>query len=334
VIECTYYDRGVRQPQEGLTLERAAALPRRGSTYVWIELQDPEPQVMEDVAKHFGLHELAVEDAAVAHQRPKVEPYDDFYFIVFRTARYDRESREATFGELHLFLGTGYVIAVRHGDAGDAERTRLRLEQHHAALLKTGPAAVVWGILDIVVDDYRPVVMELERDVEEIEEGIFTGGHDLTERIYVLKREINDVYRAIHPLVDPLETIERGGFPNMDPGLRRYFRDILDHVRRAQEEVLAQRDQLISALEANLSLITVRQNDITAQQNQVVKQLTLVTTVFLPLTFVTGFFGQNFGWLVRHIDSLPMFLAFGVGGLVVPAIVLVLWFGRGGYVRG
>ncbi len=332
-MRCAYYERGVRRPEDGLTLARAAALPRRGNTYVWVELQDPTPEEMDEVARLFGLHELAVEDASVAHQRPKVESYDDFYFIVFKTARYDRESREATLGEVHLFLGTGYVVAVRHGDAGDPSRTRDILERSHPELLKGGPAAVVWGILDSVVDGYRPFVAELELDIEEIEDGIFAGGGDLTERIYVLKRVITDVYRAIHPLVEPLEAIEHGGFTDMDPGLRRYFRDVLDHVRRAQEEVLAQRDQLVSALDANLSLITVRQNDIAAQQNRVVKQLTLVATVFLPLTVVTGFFGQNFDWLVRHIDSLTAFLVLGVGGLVVPAIGLVLWLVRGGYVR-
>jgi magnesium transporter len=334
MVQCAYYERGVRRGDDGLTLASAATLPRRGNTYVWIELQDPAPEEMQEVAELFGLHELAVEDAAVAHQRPKVEAYDDFYFLVFKTAHYDRESREATFGELNLFLGTGYVIAVRHGEAGDPARERQNLERSYPELLKSGPAAVVWGILDAIVDDYRPVVAELELDIEEIEEGIFERSEDLTERIYVLKREINDVYRAIHPLVNPLEGIERGAFAGMDPALRRYFRDILDHIRHDQEEVLGQRDQLVSALEANLSLTTLRQNEIAAQQNQVVKQLTLVATVFLPLTFVTGFFGQNFGWLERHIDSLELFLLFGIGGLVVPAVALYLWFRRGGYVRG
>jgi magnesium transporter len=334
MVQCAYYDRGVRRSDDdGLTLAGAATLPRRGNTYLWIELQDPKPEEMEQVAQLFGLHELAVEDAARAHQRPKVEAYDDFYFIVFRTARYDRESRAATFGELNLFLGTGYVIAVRHGKAGDPMRERDNLERLYPELLKSGPAAVVWGILDALVDDYRPVVAELERDVEEIEEGIFERSEDLTERIYVLKREINEVYRAIHPLVNPLEAIERGAFAGMDPALKRYFRDILDHIRRDQEDVLGQRDQLVSALDANLSLITLRQNEIAAQQNQVVKQLTLVATVFLPLTFVTGFFGQNFGWLERHIDSLAMFLVLGIGGLAVPALALLFWFRRGGYVR-
>lgn len=332
-MQCAYYDRGVRRVGDELTLEEAAALPRRANTFVWIELQDPEAEEMQAVARLFGLHELAVEDASVAHQRPKVEPYDDFTFIVFKTARYDRESREATFGELNVFLGAGYVIAVRHGEAGDPLRTRNNLERSYPELLHGGPAAVVWGILDSVVDDYGPVVAELDRDIEEIERGIFERGEDLTERIYVLRRETTDVYRAIHPLVEPLVAIERGAFAGMDPGLRSYFRDVLDHIRRAQEEMLSQRDQLAGVLDANLALITLRQNEIAAQQNQVVKQLTLIATVFLPLTFVTGFFGQNFAWLVDHIDSLATFLVFGIGGLVVPAVVLLVWFRRGGYTR-
>ncbi len=332
-MQCAYYERGVRRVDDELSLEDAAALPRRGNTYVWIELQDPTAEELQAVARLFGLHELAVEDASLAHQLPKVEAFDDFTFIVFKTARYDRETRAASFGELSVFLGTGYVIAVRHGEAGDPSRTRDNLERSYPELLHGGPAAVVWGILDSVVDDYGPVVAELDRDIEEIERGIFERAEDLTERIYVLKRETTDIYRAIHPLVNPLEAIQRGAFAVMDPALRSYFRDILDHIRRAQGEVLSQRDQLASALDANLSLITLRQNEIAAQQNQVVKQLTLIATVFLPLTFVTGFFGQNFAWLVNHIDSLAMFLVFGVGGLVVPAIILLLWFRRGGYTR-
>src|SRR5262249_11326212 len=118
IVDCAVYERGVRQPGEQMSLEEAAGSPRRGNNYVWIELLEPSPEDMSEVARHFGLHELAVEDAALAHQRPKVDTYDDFYFIVYRTAAYDEESRSVRFGELDLFLGTGYVIAVRHGDAG------------------------------------------------------------------------------------------------------------------------------------------------------------------------------------------------------------------------
>ena len=193
------------------------------------------------------------------------------------------------------------MIAVHHGAAGDPIRTRLRVEAR-PELLKIGPAALVWGILDVVVDDYAPVVEAIESEIEELERAIFAGEENLIERIYELKTEINELYRALHPLLAPLEAMERGVFQT-DAALDRYFRDVADHIRFLQEEVVGQRDQLAAALEANLSLISVRQNEISAQQNQVVKQLTLVATVFLPLTFVTGFFGQNFGWMVRHIDS-------------------------------
>ena len=270
----------------------------------------------------FGLHELAIEDAFQAHQRPKVEPYDDFYFIVYKSARYDAPTNRVVFSELDLFLGAGFVIAVRHGEPGDPERARRHLEAH-PHLLKSGPAAAVWAILDTVVDDYGPVVDGLEEDIDQMEHAMFAGGENLTEQIYVLKTEINDVYRAVHPLLTPLDALERGAFQPVDPALLRYFRDIADHVHRIQEEIIAQRDQLISVLEAHLSLIGVRQSEIAAEQNRVVNRLTIVATVFLPLTFITGFFGQNFGWLVDHVDSFTAFVIFGLGGLLVPLVALV-----------
>jgi len=325
VVDCAFYSRGERQPTEGMTLEEAAACPRRGNNFVWIELHEPSKEVMADVSRHFELHELAVEDAAHAHQRPKVEPYDDFYFIVYKAARYDEPTKRVVFGELDIFLGPGFVLAVRHGEAADPERARRHLEQH-PQLLKSGPAAAVWAILDTVVDDYRPVLDGLERDIEEAERAIFAGGQDVTERLYLLKTEINEVYRAVHPLLPPLEALERGAFQPVDPGLLRYFRDITDHVRRMQEEIVAQRDQLISVLEAHLSLISLRQSEIAAEQSRAVRKLTLVATVFLPLSFITGFFGQNFGWLVEHIDSFAAFALLGLGGLLAACAVLLVWF--------
>ena len=276
IVDCAYYEHGVREPRQ-LTLEEAAACPRQGGNYVWIELDDPSAELMTEVSGHFGLHELAVEDAAVAHQRPKVEAYDDFYFIVYRTAKYDAAKREVIFGELHLFLGVGFVIAVRHDEAGDYERARHHLEQY-PHLAKTGPAAAVWAILDTVVDDYQPVVDGLESDIEETERAIFSGREDLTERIYELKQEITDFYRTVHPLLPPLDALERGLFAPIDRSLLRYFRDLHDHVRRIDEELLGQRDQLTAALEAHLSLVNIRQNQISAQQNDIVKRLTIVAS--------------------------------------------------------
>jgi magnesium transporter len=329
IVDCAYYDQGVRQRRK-LSLEEAAACPRHGGNYVWVELDDPTPELMTEVSRHFGLHELAVEDAATAHQRPKVEPYDDFHFIVYRTARYDRANRQVIFGELDLFLGVGFVIAVRHDEAGDYERARLHLEQY-PNLARTGPAAAVWAMLDTVVDDYQPVVDGLEGDIEDLERAIFSGREDLTERIYELKQEIADFYRAVHPLLPPLDALERGLFAPVDRRLLRYFRDLNDHVRRIDEELLGQRDQLTTALEAHLSLINIRQNQISAQQNDIVRRLTIVASVFLPLTFITGFFGQNFAWLVGEISSQTAFWAAGIGSLVASCILLLLWFKRSRY---
>ena len=178
----------------------------------------------------------------------------------------------------------------------------------------------------------NPVLDGLEGDIEEVEQAIFAREENLTEQIYLLKTEINEVYRAVHPLLAPLDTLERGGFQPVDPGLLRYFRDITDHVKRIQEEIVAQRDQLISVLEAHLSLISLRQSEIAAEQNQVVRRLTVVATIFLPLTFVTGFYGQNFGWLVRHIDSFAAFALLGLGGLAVLSLAIFGLFKRAGYV--
>jgi magnesium transporter len=330
IVDCAHYVLGTRQEDGGMTLEEAAARRRSGGSFVWIELHEPGEEVMLELCRHFGLHELAVEDAARAHQRPKVEAYDDFYFLVFRTARYDEEAGEVRFGEVELFVGRGYVIAVRHGPTGELAQVRRRLEDRRE-LLKAGPAAVVWGILDAVVDDYRPVVEGLERDIDAVEHAVFVGAEDATERIYFLKQEVADLYRTVHPLLEPLDQLERGAFAQVAPALTRYFRDINDHVRRIHEEVLAQRDELSTALAANVSLINLRQNHIAARQNEIVKQLTLLAGVFLPLTFVTGFFGQNFGWLADRIDSLAGFLVLGVGGVLAACVLIVGLFRRGGY---
>ena len=171
----------------------------------------------------------------------------------------------------------------------------------------------------------------LESDIEETERAIFSGREDLTERIYELKQEITDFYRAVHPLLPPLDALERGLFAPIDSSLLRYFRDLHDHVRRIDEELLGQRDQLTAALEAHLSLVNIRQNQISAQQNDIVKRLTIVASIFLPLTFVTGFFGQNFLWMVNEIDSAAAFWAAGIGSLVVSCVLLLAWFKRSGF---
>ena len=162
---------------------------------------------------------------------------------------------------------------------------------------------MLWAILDKVVDDYAPVVEGLERDIEEVEQTVFSGAAAPTERIYLLRREVTDFYRAVHPLLGPLDgDASAARYDRSAPGLRQYFRDVNDHLKLVNEEVVAQRDLLAMILQANMAVVSVEQNEISVRQNETAKQLTIIATIFLPLTFITGFFGQNFGWLVDHID--------------------------------
>jgi magnesium transporter len=152
-----------------------------------------------------------------------------------------------------------------------------------------------------------------------------------SERIYKLRREVSDFYRAVHPLLGPMETIVRGTHVNTSDELKPFFRDVNDHVKLVEEEIVAQRDLLAVMLQANMAAITLQQNQIGAQQSEVNKQLTVIATVFLPLTFITGFFGMNFGWMVDRISTLWVFLVFGVGSLLVSLTWLWVWGRRRGY---
>jgi magnesium transporter len=331
IVDCAHYRDGVRQDEGAIELEEAAARCGQGG-FVWLGMVEPQPEELDRVRESFGLHELAVEDAKTYHLRPKIEQYDgDVDFVILRTARYDDAREEVEFGEISVFVGPSFVITVRQGVASDLHGARLRLEQH-PELLRSGTAAVMWAILDKVVDDYTPVVEGLERDIEEVEKTVFAGSVAPTERIYSLRREVTDFYRAVHPLLAPLAEIERGAIADVAAELHPYFRDVHDHLRLINEEVTAQRDLLTTCLEANMAVISVEQTALGVRQNASMRQLTLLATVFLPLTFVTGFFGQNFGWLVSQIDTGWAFAFFGLGGLLVPLVVLASWLRRGGRV--
>jgi magnesium transporter len=332
IIDCAHYRDGRRQHEGPLQLEDAAARCSEGG-FVWLGLFEPLPEELAEVRASFGLHELAVEDAQTFHLRPKFERFDQgLQFVILRTARYDDAREEVEFGEISIFLGEGFVITVRQGVGSELHGARLRLEQH-PELLEGGPASVLWAILDKVVDDYAPVVEGLERDIEDAESTVFSGAVAPTERIYFLRREASDFYRAVHPLLAPLDMLERGSFVPVDAALVPYLRDVHDHVRLVDEEVAAQRDLLRTVLEANMAVISTQQTETNVRQNESVRQLTLIATVFLPLTFLTGFFGQNFGWLIEHTDSYGEFLVFGFGGLLVAIVALYVWLRREGHVQ-
>src|SRR5262249_13799263 len=198
--------------------------------------------------------------------------------------------------------------------------------ESRSGVLEGGPGAGLWAILDKIVDDYAPVIAGLENDVEQVETIVFRGEAAATERIYKLRREATDFYRAVHPLLGPLDALERGAYPQVSERLAPFFRDVNDHLKLVNEEVVGQRDLLATVLQANIAVISVEQNDISVRQNETTKQLTIIATIFLPLSFITGFFGMNFGWLVSHITGLWIFLVLGIGGLVASCLVLFVWF--------
>ena len=321
IVDCAHYKDGHRRDDGPVSLEESAARRDEGG-FVWLGLFEPGEAEMDRVRQLFGLHELAVEDALSSHQRPKIETYDkDLQLVILRTARYDDDAEEVEFGNIAVFLAPTYVITVRQGVASDLRDARQRLERR-PKLLAAGSSSALWAILDEVVDDYTPVVTGLERDVDEVEATVFSGSVAPTERIYSLRNEATNFYRAVHPLLAVVATVKR---TTLARELRPYLRDVQDHLLLVEEEVAAQRDLLGTVLQANVAVLSVEQTKVSVRQNATIEQLTVLATVFLPLTFITGFFGQNFAWLVRHISSYTAFIGYGLGGLVVPLALLFWW---------
>jgi magnesium transporter len=323
IVDCAYYLDGKRSDEDAVPLQEAAARCAEGG-FVWLGLFEPDEAELAQVRDSFGLHELAVEDAQNLHMRPKIERYDpDVQLVILRTARYDDAAEEIEFGEISIFLSPRFVIAVRQGVASELRGARQRLEQR-PELLALGSSSALWAIMDQVVDGYAPVIAGLEHDIDQIEATVFSGTVAPTERIYSLRSEATDFYRAVHPLLAVTGTAERAAHKKLRP----YFRDVRDHLLLVDEEVTDQRDLLATVLQANMAVISVDQTKLSLLQNSTIEQLTILATIFLPLTFVTGFFGQNFGWLVRHIDSPGKFIIYGIGGLLLPLLMLYLWLRR------
>ena len=336
IVDCAHYRDGHRQLEGPLDLDAATEIIGQTDQhgFVWIGLFEPDAEELGEVQRRFGLHDLAVEDAQAFHLRPKVEQFEegDTLFAVIRTARYVDDREEVDFGEVAIFLSSRFLITVRQGAASDLRGARRRLERR-PELLQEGPAGALWAIVDKIVDDYAPVVAGLENDIEQVEATVFRGAVAATERIYKLRREATDFYRAVHPLLGVLDALERAVYPQIGEQLIPFFRDVNDHLQLVNEEVVSQRDLLATVLQANIAVISVDQNNISVRQNETTKQLTIIATIFLPLSFLTGFFGMNFGWLVNHVTSLWAFLAFGIGSLTASCLILFAWFRKSGLLR-
>ena len=319
IVDCAHYRDGGRQHEEPLQIETAGQVAANASEgeFVWLGLRDPSDEVLERAQRAFDLNPLAVEDARHAHQRPKLEDYDGSVFMVLRTSRYVDETESVEFGEIHLFVSARYVIAVRTGEASELRGARQRLEE--SGLLSHGPGAVAWAVLDKVVDDYQPVVEGIDNDITEVEQETFDRGADSTQRIYFLKREVIEFHRAVFPLLAPLEALERGAYPQIDDELRRYFRDVGDHARRVDEQVNAQRELLTSILEANLALLSVR-------QNEVVRQISAWAAIIALPTFLASIWGMNFEYMPELDERWGYAVALGL--MAIAVVVLYRFFRR------
>jgi magnesium transporter len=322
IVDCAHYRDGHRQQREPMAPEAAAAICRSEPGFVWLGMVEPSPEELARMQDTFGLHDLAVEDAQSFHLRPKLEQFeDDVVYVVLRTARYVDEREEVEFGEIAIFIGASFVITARQGAASDLHGARLRLEER-PALLEEGPGAVLWAILDKVVDDYVPVIEGLERDIEEVEQTVFSATVAPTQRIYLLRREVTDFFRAVHPLLAPVEALEKASLPFVGPELRQYFRDVGDHLKLVNEEVAAQRDLLTTVLEANMAVISV-------EQNEVVRKISGWAAIITVPTFIASFYGMNFTHMpeLRWPASYPTVVAL----MIACAVGLYVYFKRVGW---
>jgi len=287
--------------------------------FFWLDLVDPSDEQLAALAERFGWHPLAVEDMQHFRQRPKLDRYGDQMLIVFYGARQLGDDAP-TVVEIHLVVSGAWVVTVRTGPCNELDELRRRLPADPTE----GEQFVVYRILDTLTDTFFPVLERIDDAIDELEDAIVLGpSNEQLQRIFHLKRSLVTLRRIITPQRDlAARTIEDlADLPGLDPGTRDYFRDLYDHLIRLSDMVDSYRDLLTGAMDVYLSTVSNR-------TNVVMKQLTLVATIFLPITALTGFFGQNFGWLVLHVRSLWAFMAFGVGGIVLSSAILFVWFRR------
>jgi magnesium transporter len=320
VIDSAVYVDGLRRPGV-VGLDQTYDVTRATGGVAWIGLYRPTRVELESVAAEFGLHHLAVEDALKGHQRSKLERYGDTLFVALRTARYIDETETVEFGELHVFVGPQFVVTVRHAESPDLALVRQRLE-NDPELLAKGPEAILYAVLDEVVDEYEPVIAGLENDIDEIEDQLFgeTEHEALTRRIYDLSGEVIGFQRAVQPLVTIIGALQRGGDTyGVDVDLTHHLGDVLDHVSRAGERADAFRALLDKALQAQSTLITRRMTEVSVAQNEQIKRITSWAAILFAPTLVGTVYGMNFrympelDWVWGYPFALVLMLLLGIG---------------------
>jgi magnesium transporter len=325
IVDSAIYVGGKRAEAPG-SLEETYEACREAGGVAWIGLYKPNDGEFGRVAEEFGLHELAVEDAIRAHQRPKLERYGDTLFVVLRAARYLDQTETVEFAELHVFVGPDFVVTVRHGEGPDLSRVRRRMEAE-PDILQHGTEAILYAILDRVVDDYAPVVRGLENDIDEIETEVFGGNAGVTRRTYELAREVIEFQRATKPLVGILGGLIAGADKyGVDLELQQYLRDVQDHAIQVQEQVGAFRELLQNVLSVNLAVVGLQQNEevkalteAAIAQNDEVRRISAWAAILFAPTLIGTVYGMNFErmpeleWQYGYPFALLLMLLVGFG---------------------
>ncbi|WP_298176220.1 magnesium and cobalt transport protein CorA [Saccharomonospora sp.] len=315
VVDCGVYVDGVRLPGEWSHTDAIAEVRKRGEGFVWIGLHEPDEKQIQGIADTFGLHELAVEDAVHAHQRPKLERYDDTLFMVFRTIRYVEHDSPTTAneivesGELMAFLGSDFIITVRHGNHAGLTHLRRELDADPERLAP-GPAAVLHAIADHVVDHFLVVTERIEDDIDEMETEVFAPRTRITsEQIYLFKREVLELRRAVLPLARPLRRLSEGYTWLIPDEIRSYFRNVHDHVTTVSDRVAAFDELLTTLVDATLGKLTL-------QLNSDMRKITAWAAIIAVPTAIAGIYGMNF-------DYMPE-LSFKYGYPITLGVILAL----------
>jgi magnesium transporter len=321
VVNCAAYAGGRRVAD--VEVKHISEVLKQEDRFIWIGLHEPNEDLLRQVQQEFGLHDLAIEDAHSAHQRPKLERYGDSLFVVLRTAQMQKEQARIHFGETHIFVGPRYIVSVRHGSALSYKAVRSRCEAT-PQLLCQGPGFVLYALMDFIVDQYFPIVNTLEDDLEALEEAVFDEAvnRETTMRIYELKRNLLELKRAVSPLVDICNRLVRFDLEFIPEISRPYFRDVYDHVIRINEMIDTTRELLSSALEANFSLISVT-------QNEVMKKLGGWVLILAVPTMIAGVYGMNF----EFMPELKLHLGYPlvISGMLITCGALYGYLKRSGW---
>ncbi len=324
IVDSALYRRGARVPVDGgaTDLRGLRSMVSEEGDFVWVGLHEPAEAELADVAEAFGLHPLAVEDALHAHQRPKLERYDDSLFLILKTLWYVDEEDAVETGEINIFIGADFIVTVRHGHGSELHSARNFLESKESVLTH-GPSAALYGVCDRVVDGYAAVVESLQEDVDEVEESVFSPARtDDSVRIYTLKREIAEVRRAVLPLREPMRRFASGLVPGIDDQAAPFFRDVADHLARAADAVDTLDGLLSTAFDAHLARISVQQNDD-------MRKISAGVGLVVAPALIAATYGMNFqnmpelGWYYGY----PMALAL----MVLTSSALWVFFKKSGW---